>query len=328
LSDSLTANSTQPPAKTKKSKVYGIITNIQVYSLHDGPGVRTMVFLKGCPLHCSWCCNPECISPEIEVEFYRSRCTGCGACLASCPLQAVNPDLDFKTGSKIEHARCDVCGKCVENCPSEALKIVGRKVSVDEVMEKVRKDKYFYLTSQGGLTVSGGEPLYQFEFTRELLRQAHNEHINTAIETCGAVFWERYQEVLPYLDLILFDIKHMDPEKHRQATGADNKTILDNLTKLSQSGVPIIIRLPLISDFNLDPDNINQLGKFIAGLDNVSEVNLMPFHQLGKDKYQRLGRDYVLRDVKALESTPEGVAKIREVKQTLEGHGLKVTVGG
>ena len=328
MSDSLTADSTETPAKAKKTKVYGIITNIQVYSLHDGPGVRTMVFLKGCPLNCSWCCNPECISPEIEVEFYRSRCTGCGTCLASCPRQAVNLDLDFKTGSKINHERCDACGKCVETCRPEALKIVGQKVSVDEALEKIRKDKYFYLTSQGGVTISGGEPLYQIEFTQELLRQAHNENIDTAIETCGAVPWEYYQQVLPYLDLILFDIKHMDPEKHRQATGAANRLILDNLTKLSRSGVNLILRLPLIPDFNLDPDNIKRLGEFIAGLDNVSEVNLMPFHQLGKDKHQRLGRDYILKDMKALDSTPEGVAKIKEAKKTLEGYGLKVTVGG
>lgn len=316
------------PQEATSEKTGGVITNIQVYSLHDGPGVRTLVFLKGCPLKCSWCCNPECIQKDIEVEFYESKCTRCGACLKACPLGAINPDLELKSGTKIDRSLCDACGECVKTCPAEALKMVGKTVSVDEVMEKVRKDKYFYLTSQGGLTVSGGEPLHQFEFARELLKKAHGENIHTAIETCGQVPWKNYEAVLPYLDLILFDIKHMDPVKHKQLTGASNRLVLSNLKRLAKSGVPLVIRLPLIPDFNLDRDNIEQTGEFISKLKNVTEVNLMPFHQLGRDKYQRLGRDYSLKDLKALESDAEGTAEVTAIKSALEGYGLKVTVGG
>ena len=287
-----------------------------------------MVFLKGCPLRCAWCCNPECISRDLEVEFYESRCLKCGACLRACTQQAVNPDLLVSSGFKINQDRCNKCGDCTRACPVEALKFVGRVVTVDEVMEKVRKDKYFYLTSQGGLTVSGGEPLYQFDFTRELLRRAHGENINTAIETCGYAPWGRYELILPYLDLVLYDIKHMDPVKHKKMTGVSNRLILSNLKKLSQSGIPLVIRLPLIPSFNINRDNISRTAEFILSLDNVVEVNLMSFHQLGKDKYYRLCREYPLKNLKSLDADAEGVVRIREIKTALETHGLNVTVGG
>ncbi len=309
-------------------KVSGVITNIQVYSLHDGPGVRTLVFLKGCPLRCKWCANPECITPKPEVEFYRSKCIQCGASLKACPQKAINPNLELKSGFKIDKDLCNECGDCVRICPVEALKFVGKVVSVDEVMEKVRKDKYFYLTSRGGLTVSGGEPLYQSEFPRELLKRAHAENIDTAIETCGHAPWKRYQQFLPYLDLVLYDIKHMDSVKHKQMTGVSNKLILSNLEELSKSGVPLVIRLPLIPGFNLDHDNVIKTAELILSLDNITEVNLMPFHQLGKDKYYRLCRDYSLQNLQALDSDAEGMAIVRDIKSTLEADDLRVTVGG
>jgi pyruvate formate lyase activating enzyme len=309
-------------------KVSGVVTNIQVYSLHDGPGVRTLVFLKGCPLRCDWCCNPECITPDLEVEFYKSKCIQCGACLKACSQKAINPDLALESGYKIDKDLCNECGDCVPTCPVEALKLVGKVMTVDEVMTKVRKDKYFYLTSRGGLTVSGGEPLYQFPFTLELLKRAHAENIDTAIETCGYAPWKRYQQLLPYLNLVLYDIKHMDPVKHKQMTGVSNKLILNNLKKLSQTGIPLVIRLPLIPEFNLDRDNIVKTAEFVSKLNNITEVNLMPFHQLGKDKYYRLCRDYSLQNLKALDSDAEGTAMVRDLKNTLEAYGLKVTVGG
>lgn len=310
------------------NKVSGVITNIQVYSLHDGPGVRTLVFLKGCPLRCDWCCNPECVTPDLEVEFYKSKCTQCGACLKACSQKAINPDLELKSGFKIDKGLCNECGDCVQTCPAEALKLVGKVVSVDEVMAKVRKDKYFYLTSRGGLTISGGEPLYQFEFTRELLKRAHEENIDAAIETCGYAPWKRYEQILPYLNLILYDIKHMDPAKHKRMTGVSNRLILSNLKKLSQSGVPLVIRLPLIPEFNLDRDNTTKTAEFVSKLANITEVNLMPFHQMGKDKYYRLCRDYSLQNLKALDSDAEGMVMVRDLKSTLEAYGLRVTVGG
>ena len=156
-------------SQTKSDNVYGVITNTQVYSLHDGPGVRTLVFLKGCKLRCAWCCNPETQRPEIEVEYYKSKCTDCLKCAAVCDKNAINPDFTYKTGYKIDKTLCNECGKCVEVCPAGALKYIGETISVDDVMKKIKKDKYFYLSSNGGLTISGGEPLYQLKFTKELL---------------------------------------------------------------------------------------------------------------------------------------------------------------
>jgi len=306
---------------------HGVITNIQAYSLHDGPGIRTLVFLKGCPLRCDWCCNPECESPGIEIEFFSSKCIRCGTCLKVCDRKAINPDLEVKSGFKFNKNLCNECGNCVKVCPAQALSFVGEVVSVNEVLEKVKKDRYFYLISKGGLTISGGEPLYQFEFTRELLKRSYDDNIDTTIETCGYAPWKYFKEILPYLNLILYDIKHMDLVKHKQRTGASNELILSNLTKLSKKGVPIIIRLPLIPQFNLDQDNVTQTARFVSSLENVREVNLMPFHQFGKDKYYRLCREYSLKHLKALNSDAEGVDRIRMIKSTLESYGLNITIG-
>lgn len=320
-------NMAPPQTRVASGKINGVITNIQAYSLHDGPGIRTLVFLKGCPLRCEWCCNPECLRLGIEVEFYDSKCIRCGACLKVCDRKAINPDLELKSGCKINRKLCDDCGDCVRVCPKGALKFTGEVVSVDEVLEKVKKDRYFYLISKGGLTISGGEPLYQFEFTRELLKRSYDDNIDTTIETCGYAPWKYFKEILPYLNLILYDIKHMDPVKHIQRTGASNELILSNLKKLSKTGIPIIIRLPLISQFNLDPDNVAQTARFVSSLENVREVNLMLFHQLGKDKYRRLSSEYSLKHLKALDSDAEGVDRIRVIKSTLESYGLNITIG-
>ena len=187
----------RPQTTVDSNKIYGVITNVQVYSLHDGPGVRTIVFLKGCPLRCEWCCNPECERPDIEVQFYDSKCIRCGACLEVCERKAINPDLELKSGFKINKDLCNECGDCVGVCPAGALSFVGEAVSVEEVLERVRKDRYFYLTSKGGLTLSGGEPLDQFQFTCELLKRAYEENIDTAIETCGYAPWKYFEKVLP-----------------------------------------------------------------------------------------------------------------------------------
>lgn len=307
--------------------IYGVITHIQAYSLHDGPGIRTLVFVKGCPLRCDWCCNPECQNPGIEVEFYDSECIRCGACLRICDQKAINPDLELKSGFKINKELCNECGNCVNVCPKGALKFIGAVTSADEVLERVKKDRYFYLTSEGGLTISGGEPLYRFEFTRELLKKSYDCNIDTAIETCGYAPWKYFAEILPYLNLVLYDIKHMDPIQHKRRIGASNELILSNLKKLSKSGVPIVIRLPLIPEFNLDEDNVTQTIRFVSTLENVREINLMPFHQLGRDKYFRLSRKYFLKHLTDLRSDAEGADKIRVIKSALETYGLNVTIG-
>lgn len=311
----------------KLQETYGVITNIQTYSLHDGPGIRTLVFLKGCPLRCQWCCNPECLNPQPEVEFYKSKCIRCGTCLEICKRNAINPDLEVESGFKVNKDLCDACGDCVKACPVEALKFAGKVVSVDEVFNKVKKDRPFYLTSRGGLTISGGEPLHQIQFTRLLLKRTYEDGINTAIETCGNVPWSHYEQVLPYLDTVLYDVKHLDPEKHRQGTGVSNSLILSNLKKLSSKAVSIIIRLPLIPQFNLDRDNMLKTARLVSSLQNVIEVNLLPFHQLGKGKYLRLGMDYAVNDLQGLELSEEGITEIKEIQRLFESYGLNVRVG-
>ena len=308
--------------------VLGVITNIQSYSLHDGPGIRTVVFLKGCPLRCKWCCNPENQRPGIEIEFYSGKCTRCGTCLNVCDRKAINPDLEVKTRFKINRKLCDLCGKCVNSCPKSALTFIGKKVTVASVLEKVQKDRYFYITSKGGLTISGGEPLFQFEFTRELLKASYRDNIDTAIETCGYVPWQRFEEIIPYLNLVLYDVKHMDAAVHKEWTGVSNKRILDNLLKLSKQGVPIVIRLPLIPSVNLTEAHMIRTTEFISTLENVREVNLLPFHQLGKDKYYRLSIDYELKQAKDLYLDEENMAKVRFLKAKFESIGLRVTIGG
>ncbi|MFC1931285.1 glycyl-radical enzyme activating protein [Chloroflexota bacterium] len=310
-----------------RDKIEGVVTNIQSYSLHDGAGIRTLVFLKGCPIRCRWCCNPEGQDPQIEVEFFGSKCVKCGACLQVCKQKAINPDLDLKSGFKINRDLCNKCGDCVNACPKEALKFSGEVTTVDKILKEIKKDKYYFLLSKGGLTLSGGESLDQFEFAYELLKESYNNNIDTAIETCGHVPWEHFAKVLPYLDSVLYDIKHMDPVKHKQWTGVSNRLILSNLKKLSKSGVPIIIRLPLIPGFNTDDDNIKKTAEFISGLENVKEVNLLPFHQLGKDKYYRLSKKYSLKNERALDSYAEGTEKIRKIKRLFDSCGIKATVG-
>jgi len=317
-----------PQTSVDSKKIQGVVTNIQAYSLHDGPGVRTTVFLKGCPLTCEWCSNPECERPGIEVQFYSFKCIRCGECLRICDQKAINPDLELKSGFKINKELCNECRDCVRVCPTGALSLVGQVISVDEVLERVGKDRYFYFISKGGLTISGGEPLYQFEFIHELLKRSYNDNIDTAIETCGHAPWQYYEKILPYLNLVLHDIKHMDPTVHKRRTGVSNKLILANLKKLSRSGVAIVIRLPLIPEFNLSQANVIQTAKFISGLDNVREVNLMPFHQLGKDKYRRLCRGYFFKEVKVPNSDANGMDKIKVIKSTLESYGLNVTLYG
>jgi pyruvate formate lyase activating enzyme len=316
-----------PELREDGSELAGFITHIQAYSLHDGPGIRTVVFFKGCPLRCAWCCNPECQAVDPEVEFFPSKCAHCGACRQACRRGAINVVSEIDSGFKINKALCNTCGDCIRACPGNALKWVGKRITLEALLAEVKRDKSFYRVSHGGLTVSGGEALGQFPFARELLRRSHNANIDTAIETCGDIQWGHFAEILPDLDLILYDLKHMDPDLHKQWTGVPNQRILDNLRHLSKTGVPIIIRLPLIPEFNLDEDAMGEMAGFISGLENIREVNLLPFHQLGKDKYQRLSRDYSLKNEKDLCSFADGLDKVKRLGRILESYSLHVSMG-
>lgn len=297
----------------------GIIFNIQRYSIHDGPGIRTTVFLKGCPLSCWWCHNPEGQQDGQEIIFWENRCLGCGKCSEHCPSGAIQMKDKKPVNNK---TKCTICGRCVQVCPAKAREILGIKMTVGEVIKEIEKDLIFYEESGGGVTFSGGEPLRQTEFLNDLLDCCRQRGIHTAIDTCGHLSWEFLEKVSPKVDLFLYDLKLMDSKKHQKYTRVANDTILENLKKLSLKHHNIYIRIPLISGINDDSQNIRELGRFLSSL-NIVQINLLPYHNIGMDKYQRLNKSYRLSRTKP--PSEEILAKISEI---LGGYGLKVKIRG
>jgi pyruvate formate lyase activating enzyme len=303
--------------------VMGWIWDIKKYALHDGPGIRTTIFFKGCPLRCLFCCNPESQNFYPDILWIGENCIRCNLCLEVCPTNAIFEDE--KGGKRVDAELCDLCGLCVNRCPGEALNQVGRHVTVDGVLREVAKDAVFYLRSGGGLTLSGGEPTAQADFAYELLRQYKMKELglHTAIETCGYVKWSKLAVLLEYTDLVLYDIKHMDSLQHRRMTGISNKLILQNAIQIARSHKQLIIRFPLIPGYNDNEENIRRTGEFARELPGVEEINLLPYHRLGEPKYARLGQEYTLSGMISL--TPERIASIRS---TMENFGLRVRIGG
>lgn len=283
------------------------ITNIQGFSIHDGPGIRTVVFFKGCPLSCRWCANPECISKKPQVGFIKSLCQNCGKCLESCPNSAIQPGENVY---RINHDYCDSCGKCVDNCLYNALVRYGEMMTVAEVWDKVKRDKMFYDTSGGGVTVSGGEALLNARFVKELFELCQNDGINTSVETCGFVNQDSLLEVLPVTDLFLFDLKHVDPAIHLQYTGQSNKMIFKNAAFLIQAGAKVVFRQPLVAGVNDSTDHIKKMADFLHRLgENALNLQLMPYHRLGQDKYTALHLTYNMAKTKIM--TGEEVEAVR-----------------
>lgn len=287
----------------------GLVFNIQRFSLHDGPGIRTTVFLKGCPLHCYWCHNPEGIRLSPELQVFPQKCIGCGECIRVCKQHA---HQIIENEKRFLRDRCIASGACVEVCYAGALELSGHRMSVDEVMSEIEQDQIYYDSSGGGVTLSGGEPLMQKEFSLQLLKRCREQDIHTALETCAFAPAEQLKALLSYTDLVMMDIKHMDSDLHKKATGAENQRILENARMLANTDIPVWFRIPVIPGFNDSVRAIADIAAFVNTLQNERKksntpaeirLELLPFHQMAGDKYKSLDMEYKAKAVKPLSKT-------------------------
>lgn len=291
-----------------------MVFNIQRFSVHDGPGIRTTIFLKGCNLRCAWCHNPESFQAMKQLQFFQEKCTLCGACMAVCPENAHS----IEDGShKLLREKCVVCGKCAEVCMQEALTVVGKEYSVRELIEIVKKDKAYYQNSGGGMTLSGGEPLLQSEAVIELLCEAKKCGIGTAVDTALAVDQERVEKAAEFADLFLVDIKFFDAKLHKQYTGVDNKRILQNIRWLLEQGKDLYVRIPIIGGVNDTPENAQNIAHFLEGFPNVIQVELLPYHTYGLNKAKSL-------DIAQKTFTAPDSLKMEELKDIFRAWGIHV----
>lgn len=309
-------NTPLPAAHAAPPAVKGWVFDIQRYSINDGPGIRTTVFFKGCPLRCLWCDNPESQSRFPQLFFFDALCVQCHRCVPVCPNRAISvaPDNSVITDRRL----CQGCGACTEACLAGARVLSGRLMTVDEVMEVIMKDSLFYRNSGGGMTASGGEATAQPEFLIALFKRCRESGIHTALDTTGHVPWETFEQILEHTDLVLYDIKHMDPSMHRKLTGVDNALILENAGRIARTGKPIWIRFPLIPGCNDDEPNVRATGAFTLKL-GLQQIDILPYHRLGTGKYHRLGREYPLP-----EARPYREEEIEKIRSWLQALGLEV----
>lgn len=274
----------------------GTVFNIQRFSVHDGPSIRTTVFMKGCNLHCFWCHNPESLSKNVQLQFFAEKCIGCGSCRV-CPQGA---HIFGDEGHIFDRGRCIACGKCADACFSGALELTGKTYTPEEVFNEVKKDAPFYRKG-GGVTFSGGEPLLQYEFVAECAELCRNAGFSVAVDTAGNVPYSSFERVIPFTDLFLFDVKHFDSDIHRANTGADNARIRENLVRLLRDGAGVWIRIPLIPENNASDEDIRGIAEYIAGIyaesgGRAEKIELMPFHGMASGKYRSLGMNYRAAD--------------------------------
>jgi len=296
----------------------GLVFNVMRFSLHDGPGIRTTVFLKGCPLRCWWCHNPESQSPTPEVIYFEERCVRSGECVRACPHQALRWDGQLL----LDALRCQRCGGCASACPTGARELAGHKMTVPDLLAEVSKDRVFFEESGGGVTISGGEPLMQAEFVETVLAACRVDRIHTVLETCGFAEWRTVERVAANVDLFLYDLKLIDVERHRHYTGVTNDLILDNLRRLSERGSAIVVRVPVVPGVNDDRTSLEALSAFLSPL-GLRNVDLLPYHRIGSEKYHRLRLPYRMAGV------PTPTAERMEALAThLRSDGFQVRVGG
>lgn len=302
----------EEPGSGEESR--GLIFNIQKFSLHDGSGIRTLVFLKGCPLACRWCSNPEGQGRSPELAFDANKCIGiaeCDRCAAACRAGAIAESDDGKV--RIDRDLCDDCGDCVDACPGVALELLGRSMSVAEILDAVEEDSSFYARSGGGLTLSGGEPLTQARFAARLLDAARGRGIDTALETSGQCRWEDLREVCRRVDQVFYDVKSADSAKHEDYVHVGNGLILENLRRLCEQfpDLPVVVRTPIIPGFNDSPGDVRAIADLVRGLSGSRRLELLPYHGFGEPKYRRLGKDYSLRELEP--PTEAQMARLRGV---------------
>lgn len=300
-------------SKLPDAKVTGLVFNIQKYSVHDGPGIRTIIFLKGCSLRCDWCSNPESQAIHKQLAYNPQKCLTvdeCKRCSDICPHEAISVGEDRKI--VVDFNNCDNCLICADACPANALNVYGYEVTVEHALRRVEEDDAFYSRSGGGVTLSGGEPLHQSEFALALLREARKRRINTCIETCGNIPWETLQNAAKHLNSIYYDVKTMDSAKHAKATGVGNERILSNLQQLKQEfpDLPVTVRTPIVPGFNDDPESVQAIAEFIKDMPNV-RYELLAYHRMGTPKYNYIGRAYPLESVENL--SEERINSLREL---------------
>lgn len=297
-----------------------VIFDIQKFSVHDGPGIRSLVFFKGCPLRCAWCSNPESQSTKPELVFFSNKCVGCRNCLNACLHGACRSDKDG--GQRFDRHLCAGCGECAETCYADARVMLGRRMSVDDVLYEVRKDAIFYRHSGGGVTLGGGEPAMWSRFAERLLRALKVEGVHTAIETCGQVEYGEIERLLPHLNLVMYDVKHMDSAQHERYTGATNEAVLANLDRLAAEDVEVVVRVPIIPGVNDDADNIGRTADF-AAIRGIAAIDLLPYHRYAQDKYARLGQEYGLAGLQ-----PPSAEHMAELATLVRSRGLTCQIGG
>jgi pyruvate formate lyase activating enzyme len=299
----------------------GVVFNIQRFSIHDGPGIRTTVFLKGCPMHCGWCSNPESIKLHPEIITRDTKCIRCSKCVDVCPQQAISIVENTRT---IQWGKCDYCLKCAEVCPSGAIEAVGKYMTAAEVLDTVGRDASYYRRTGGGMTLSGGEPLVQWQFALQLLREAKKRGLHTALDTTGYADWRVLDELLNYTDLVLYDVKHLDSRKHQEATGVPNERILENLRRMvGKPRVKVWIRRPVIPHFSDSEEELDKLCKLSITLGHaVEKISLLPYHKFAELKYAATGREYPYQGIPL-----PSEERMEQFKKLVESHNLRVDVG-
>lgn len=304
----------------ERAAMTGTIFNIMRFAVNDGPGIRTTVFLKGCPLACAWCHNPEGLTAAHEVAYRVDRCAHCGACIEACPEHALAEGPD---GVHRDRDLCVACGTCAGACVTDARELMGRDITVAELMTEVLKDRVFYDESGGGVTFSGGEPLLQHEFLTGALTACGRASVHTAVETTGFTSWEKLRALIPLTGLFLYDVKVMDTERHRQFTGVTNVRILENLRALAATGAQVTVRVPLVPGVNDDEGNIRAIARFVADLGTVPSIHLLPFHGGASGKYRALGMAYAMENTRSPQQE-----RIQSLAALITAYGVAVHIGG